>query len=185
MAARGKKRAARGRKAASSTSKSLKFTIPARPHTTKPEVTPVESADTPTLDLESYNWNISDLPDNVIPRLDNETLTNPEEDTEVEVMSPQPSEEEAPLATKQVASPAPVSDPNVDSTSEASITPPVAKKGRKAKAPAEVDGHAVLQVQSTSKMILPSLTTLTIYSVGLDTVTVYGNGRTDLRCLYG
>jgi hypothetical protein len=172
MAARGKKRAARGRKAASSTSKSLKFTIPARPDTTKPEVTP-ESADTPALDLQSYNWNFSDLPDN-IPRLDNETLTNPEEDTEVEVTSPQPSEEQPseeqpsePLATKQVASPspAPVSEPDVDSTSEASITPPpVAKKGRKAKAPAEVDGHAVLQAQSTSKMILSAMTTLTTSS---------------------
>ena len=104
---------------------------------------------------------------NVILCLGNETLTNPEEDTKVEVTSPQPSEEQpseeqVPLATKQVASPAPVSEPNVDSTSEASITPPVAEKGRMVKAPSGVDGYAVLQVQSMSKMILPSLTTLTI-----------------------
>ena len=150
--ARGKKRAARGRKEDSSTSQSLKLTIPARSDTTKPVVTP----DTPVPDPELYDWNFSDLPDNIIPRSDNETLTNPEEDTEVEVTSPQPSEK-PPLATKQKAqklpaspSPALVSEPDVDSTSEAPITPPpVAKKGRKAKRPAEVDGHTVLQAQST------------------------------------
>jgi hypothetical protein len=157
--ARGKKRAACSRKADSNTSKSLKFTIPPRPDTTKPEVTP-ENADTPALDLESTNWNFSDLPDNVILPLDNENLMNPEEDTQVEVTSPKPSEEQAPLATKQKvqkpASPALVSEHDVDSTSDASIAPPpVAKKGRKAKAPAEVDGHAVLQATSTSKAIPP------------------------------
>ena len=87
----GKKCAARGHKA---DSKSLKFTIPARSQvdTTKPqaEVNPnPKSVDTPALDLElleSCNWNFSDLPDNNnIPCLDNETLTNAEEDTEIVV----------------------------------------------------------------------------------------------------
>ena len=77
MAAQGKKCAAHSHKAASSTSKSLKFTIPAHSDTTKPKVTPIESADTPTLDLESYYWNFSDLPDNIILSLDSGT---PEED---------------------------------------------------------------------------------------------------------
>ena len=158
----GKKRAAHGHKANSSTSKSLKFTIPARPQadTTKPEVTPSpKSADTPALDLEvleSYNWNFSDLPDNNIPRLDNETLTNAEEDTEIiEVMSLHQVQEVQKPASE---SPAPVSEPNVDSTSESEIVitpPPVAKRSRKAKPPAEVDEHAILQAQSTSKVVPP------------------------------